>query len=336
MWGGFEDEKWHKTALKGQRIQELQEEARVLITVSAFANLHPGMKLPGRVVKVVAFGAFIDIGSGLIGLVHISKLANHYVRLVEDVVHVGNQVTVWVEAVDRKRGRISLALVQRRQKAAPPSSPTQPSEVTEQRTRGREASLVQPTARLDAIADIDRIRPSTVAELTAKELRRHGERLTPEELLSQFGRMAEENLEQAEATLQGQVSLLAAHRVEEFSKLDIREHGDRLLELCRSGNCIAEAEIQHYLDRLQATDFQDIEYRSRADLAKIVSRFVVDSGFWFFCKDLKDHGRLKRLTNVTCDQPTSESRGSFRAWAGRTPCKWSDEGRKISNHAFHP
>jgi uncharacterized protein len=75
------------------------------------------MQLEGTVRNVVDFGAFVDIGVKQDGLVHLSKLANHFVKHPLDVVHVGQIVTVWVESVDVNKGRISLSMVPLQQKA---------------------------------------------------------------------------------------------------------------------------------------------------------------------------------------------------------------------------
>ena len=74
-------------------------------------DLEPGMELTGTVRNVVDFGAFVDIGVHQDGLVHISKLAKRFVKHPSDVVTVGDTVKVWVERVDRDRGKISLTMV---------------------------------------------------------------------------------------------------------------------------------------------------------------------------------------------------------------------------------
>lgn len=75
-------------------------------------DLQPGMELTGTVRNVVDFGAFVDVGVHQDGLVHISKMANRFVKHPSDVVTVGDTVKVWVEKVDRERGKISLTMVQ--------------------------------------------------------------------------------------------------------------------------------------------------------------------------------------------------------------------------------
>lgn len=74
-------------------------------------DLKPGMELEGTVRNVVDFGAFVDIGVKQDGLVHLSKLAKTFVKHPTDVIAVGEVVTVWVEAVDSQRGRISLTMI---------------------------------------------------------------------------------------------------------------------------------------------------------------------------------------------------------------------------------
>ncbi|MFC4771668.1 Tex family protein [Enterococcus hermanniensis] len=80
--------------------------------VLSMEDLKAGMELQGTVRNVIDFGAFVDIGVKQDGLVHISKLSKNYVKHPTDVVSVGDVVTVWVEAVDVKKGRISLTMIQ--------------------------------------------------------------------------------------------------------------------------------------------------------------------------------------------------------------------------------
>ena len=74
-------------------------------------DLEAGMELTGTVRNVVDFGAFVDVGVHQDGLVHISKMAKRFVKHPSDVVAVGDTVRVWVEKVDRDRGKISLTMV---------------------------------------------------------------------------------------------------------------------------------------------------------------------------------------------------------------------------------
>lgn len=74
-------------------------------------NLTPGMELTGTVLNVVDFGAFIDIGMHDSGLVHVSRLADRFVRDPHEVVSVGDIVRVWVVDVDKQRRRVSLTMI---------------------------------------------------------------------------------------------------------------------------------------------------------------------------------------------------------------------------------
>lgn len=83
-------------------------------SVRDFDDLSCGMELTGTVRNVVDFGAFVDIGVKQDGLVHISKLSERFVKHPADVVAVGDTVTVWVEKIDKERGKISLSMVKPR------------------------------------------------------------------------------------------------------------------------------------------------------------------------------------------------------------------------------
>lgn len=84
------------------------------LSVLSFDDLSVGMELKGTVRNVVDFGAFVDIGVKQDGLVHISKLADRFVKHPSEVVAVGDTVTVWVCGVDKDRGKISLSMVKDR------------------------------------------------------------------------------------------------------------------------------------------------------------------------------------------------------------------------------
>jgi len=73
-------------------------------------DLKEGMLLNGVVTNVAAFGAFVDIGVHQDGLVHISQLADRFVKDPNEVVKVGQQVQVRVLSVDLQRQRIGLSM----------------------------------------------------------------------------------------------------------------------------------------------------------------------------------------------------------------------------------
>jgi len=80
--------------------------------IEKIADVKPGMSLPGVVTNVTAFGAFVDIGVHQDGLVHISQLANRFIKDPNEVVKVHQHITVKVLDVDLERKRISLSMKQ--------------------------------------------------------------------------------------------------------------------------------------------------------------------------------------------------------------------------------
>ncbi|MBQ4381346.1 MAG: S1 RNA-binding domain-containing protein, partial [Oscillospiraceae bacterium] len=78
--------------------------------VMDIADLKPGMKLMGTVRNVIDFGAFVDIGVHQDGLVHISEIADRYIKHPSEVLSVGDIVEVVVTEVDEKRHRIGLSI----------------------------------------------------------------------------------------------------------------------------------------------------------------------------------------------------------------------------------
>lgn len=73
-------------------------------------DLREGMILTGTVRNIVDFGAFVDIGVHQDGLVHISQMADKYIRHPLDVVNIGDNVKVRIISIDEKRGRIGLSM----------------------------------------------------------------------------------------------------------------------------------------------------------------------------------------------------------------------------------
>lgn len=84
--------------------------------VSTLEDLKPGMRLPGIVTNVTAFGAFVDIGVHQDGLVHISQLADRFVKDPGEIVKVHQEVRVTVLDVDMARKRIALTLREQKEK----------------------------------------------------------------------------------------------------------------------------------------------------------------------------------------------------------------------------
>ncbi|WP_022924064.1 30S ribosomal protein S1 [Serinicoccus marinus] len=90
-----------------------------------FARTHAiGQVVPGKVTKLVPFGAFVRVEDGIEGLVHISELAERHVELPEQIVTVGAEVFVKVIDIDLERRRISLSLKQANDAVANEFDPT--------------------------------------------------------------------------------------------------------------------------------------------------------------------------------------------------------------------
>ena len=74
-------------------------------------DLREGMEVPGVVTNITKFGFFVDMGIKVKGLVHISQMADHYVKDPAEVVHIQQQVIVRVIDIDEERGRVALKLI---------------------------------------------------------------------------------------------------------------------------------------------------------------------------------------------------------------------------------
>lgn len=96
-------------------------------------ELEVGFVLTGKVTGIAKFGAFVTLGEGKTGLVHISEIANAYVTDVRDHLTEGQEVTVKVIGVDGN-GRINLSI-----KAAQPPQPRPPRQAPPRRTEARDA-----------------------------------------------------------------------------------------------------------------------------------------------------------------------------------------------------
>lgn len=97
--------------------------AELLEGVETLKDLKPGMVLEGTVTNVTNFGAFVDVGVHQDGLVHISALADRFVKDPHEVVKTGDLVKVKVMGVELERSRIALSMRVTDQSAAAPTSP---------------------------------------------------------------------------------------------------------------------------------------------------------------------------------------------------------------------
>jgi uncharacterized protein len=97
-------------AKPGRDPREAFEAVRFTDGVNSLDDVRPGMTLSGIVTNITAFGAFVDIGVHQDGLVHISQLADRFVKDANDVVKVSQPVQVTVLEVDTARKRIALSM----------------------------------------------------------------------------------------------------------------------------------------------------------------------------------------------------------------------------------
>ena len=94
----------------GRDPREQIEEFEFAKGIETVDDLEEGMELPGIVTNITNFGAFVDIGVHQDGLVHVSQLADKYVKDPNSVVKLHQHVRVRVIQIDRRRGRISLSM----------------------------------------------------------------------------------------------------------------------------------------------------------------------------------------------------------------------------------
>ncbi|OUM95841.1 MAG: 30S ribosomal protein S1 [Firmicutes bacterium ZCTH02-B6] len=90
--------------------KELLEEELARAKEQAFSQLQEGQVVTGVVRRLTDFGAFVDIGGGVEGLLHVSEMAWSRVRHPQDVLHEGQEIKVKILGIDRERERISLSL----------------------------------------------------------------------------------------------------------------------------------------------------------------------------------------------------------------------------------
>src|SRR5207244_4370102 len=101
-------------------------------------DLQPGMELKGTVLNVVDFGAFVDVGLKDSGLVHISQMANKYIKSPYDVVSVNDIVKVWVMKIDKDSNHVSLTMIQPgSERKAPERRPPAPRREGASQDRGQ-------------------------------------------------------------------------------------------------------------------------------------------------------------------------------------------------------
>jgi small subunit ribosomal protein S1 len=136
------------------------------------AQHHVGDVVEGRVTKIVAFGAFVEIYEGIEGLVHISELANRHVERPDEVVAVNQHVNVKIIEVDSERRRLSLSIKRVDGDNVRPMRVTAPDE-PETEQSAAEAEAEEPVAEAEAdevqAEAADRPEPEADAEADAEQ-----------------------------------------------------------------------------------------------------------------------------------------------------------------------
>ena len=89
---------------------QARKEARAAAEEAAYASVEEGQVVPGKVVKVAEFGLFVEVGAGLVGLVHNTELAWDRNVKAADVANEGDEVTVLVKKIDRENKRVALSI----------------------------------------------------------------------------------------------------------------------------------------------------------------------------------------------------------------------------------
>ena len=112
--------------------------------IQEIQDLRPGMSLPGIITNVTAFGAFVDVGVHQDGLVHVSELADHFVKNPADIVRVHQKVRVKVLDIDVERKRIALSM---KQNPIFPDSSGNPQDKKNQGAKPKHAKKIKPNTK---------------------------------------------------------------------------------------------------------------------------------------------------------------------------------------------
>jgi small subunit ribosomal protein S1 len=125
-----------------------------------------GDVVEGRVTKIVAFGAFVEIHAGIEGLVHISELANRHVERPDEVVTVGQAVPVKIIEIDSDRRRLSLSIKRVAEGEAPLAAGAVGEDEHEE--TGAEIEVEAEVAEIEAEAEVGEIEAGAIEELEAE------------------------------------------------------------------------------------------------------------------------------------------------------------------------
>jgi uncharacterized protein len=118
----------HELAKPGRDPRSQFEPFKFADNITKIEDLQPGMKLPGIATNITAFGVFVDIGVHQDGLVHLSELADRFIKDPAEVVKVHQHVTVTVLGVDIPRKRIALSMKQGKKQDKPAEKKDKPKQ----------------------------------------------------------------------------------------------------------------------------------------------------------------------------------------------------------------
>jgi len=166
-----------KLDLEGNRIALGMKQLAEDPYATAVKDLVEGSETTGKVVRMTEFGAFINLGPGVDGLVHISEISHKRIGKPEDVLKIDEVVSVKVLKIDPSSRKISLSIRALKQREAPPpAAPPRPG--------SREAEMAEKRAAKDKAAQ------ERLAEINKEtpELRRQREKLRKKDLIGGFGK----------------------------------------------------------------------------------------------------------------------------------------------------
>ncbi|GAB4497713.1 MAG: hypothetical protein OHK0052_09790 [Anaerolineales bacterium] len=141
-------------------------------------EIEPDMVFKGTVTRIESFGAFVEIGAERPGLVHISELTHRYVKSTDEVVKVGDEVTVKVLKVSRRKKQIKLSMKALEEPPAPVEKPVRKpraerseAAAAPQTEGSSQAESAVPTPRPARLAQFDRVPSESKSERPKRERR---------------------------------------------------------------------------------------------------------------------------------------------------------------------
>jgi len=161
-------------------IKELdRDKNRISLTMVApgtmtMRDLEEGMVLTGRVTRLERYGAFVDIGVGRDGMLHVKEMAHGYVENPEDIVKIGDDLQVQIVGLDQRRGRVDLS---RKGLLPPPEAPEAPAFVPQAAKQEQETVVALVEDEFRSPSNLHSKRPARgaiVAATIAAEVTRVG------------------------------------------------------------------------------------------------------------------------------------------------------------------